>query len=44
VKVLDEFSLNDLAQPRTKLQALLSIEGHNSNAPRGGERKQKKRG
>ncbi len=42
VKVLDEYSLSDLAQPRTKLQALLSIESHSPNAMRSGERKPRK--
>lgn len=42
VNVLDEYSLSDLAQPRTSLQALLSIEGYNPGAAPGGERKQRK--
>lgn len=42
VKVLDEYSLSDLVQPRTKLQALLSIETVSRGPSPGGERKRKK--
>jgi Rrf2 family nitric oxide-sensitive transcriptional repressor len=42
VKVLDEYSLSDLARPRTKLQVLLSIEASSPNPARGGERSRKK--
>ena len=42
VKVLDEYSLNDLVQPRTKLQALLSIEIGNPRSSSGELRKRTK--
>lgn len=42
VKVLDEYSLSDLVQPRTKLQTLLSIDASSSSPARGGEQKKRK--
>lgn len=42
VKVLDEYSLSDLVQPRSKLQALLSIEAGSPRSSPGGGRTRKK--
>ena len=44
VKVLDDYSLNDLVQPRSQLQALLSIKADGSAPPGGRARKQNKVG
>jgi Rrf2 family nitric oxide-sensitive transcriptional repressor len=43
VKVLDEYSLNDLVLPRTKLQTLLSIEANIAIASSGGRKQRKTR-